>query len=49
MIYIDKEYLISQAQERFIDESSQNDNDIIDQIELAQIAIIKAYLGTRYS
>ena len=48
MIYIDKDYLISQAQERFIDESSQNDDEIIDQIELTQIAIIKTYLGTRY-
>lgn len=48
MIYIDKDYLISQAQERFIDESSQNDDEIIDKIELTQIAIIKTYLGTRY-
>jgi phage gp36-like protein len=48
MIYIDKDYLITQAQERFIDESSQNDDDILDQIELTQIAIIKTYLGTRY-
>lgn len=49
MIYIDKDYLISHAQERFIDESSQNDEDILNQIELAQIAIIKTYLGTRYN
>lgn len=49
MIYIDKDYLISQAQERFIDESSQNDDEILDQIELTQIAIIKTYLGTRYN
>jgi phage gp36-like protein len=49
MIYIDKDYLISHAQERFIDESSQNNEDILDQIELAQIAIIKTYLGTRYN
>jgi phage gp36-like protein len=48
MIYIDKDYLISHAQERFIDESSQNDDDILNQIELTQIAIIKTYLGTRY-
>ncbi len=48
MIYIDKDYLISQAQERFIDESSQNDDEIVDKIELTQIAIIKTYLGTRY-
>ena len=48
MIYIDKDYLISHAQERFIDESSQNDDEILDQIELTQIAIIKTYLGTRY-
>lgn len=49
MIYIDKDYLISHAQERFIDESSQNDDEIVDQIELTQIAIIKTYLGTRYN
>jgi len=48
MIYIDKDYLISQAQERFIDESSQNDDEIVDKIEFTQIAIIKTYLGTRY-
>lgn len=49
MIYIDKEYLTSHAQERFIDESSQYDDEIIDKIELTQIAIIKTYLGTRYN
>lgn len=49
MIYIEKDYLISHAQERFIDESSQNDAAILDQIELAQIAVIKTYLGTRYN
>lgn len=49
MIYIDKDYLISQAQERFIDESSQYDDSIIEQIELTQIAIMQTYLGTRYN
>lgn len=49
MIYIDKDYLISHAQERFIDESSQNDDTILNKIELAQIAVIKTYLGTRYN
>ena len=48
MIYIDKPYLISFAQERLIDESAQNDDVIINQIELTQIAVIKSYLGTRY-
>lgn len=48
MIYIDKEYLVSFAQERFIDESSQSDDTILDQIEETQIAVIKSYLGTRY-
>lgn len=48
MIYIDKDYLISFAQERFIDESSQSDETILDQIEETQIAVIKSYLGTRY-
>jgi len=49
MIYIDKEYLVSFAQERFIDESSQSDDTILDQIEETQIAVIKSYLGTRYA
>jgi phage gp36-like protein len=49
MIYIDKDFLIAHAQERFIDESSQNENAIIDQIEITQIAIIKTYIGSRYN
>ncbi len=49
MIYIDKDYLISFAQERFIDESSQDDPLILDQIEETQIAVIKSYLATRYN
>lgn len=48
MIYIDKTYLISFTQERFIDESSQSDDAILNQIEETQIAVIKSYLGTRY-
>ena len=49
MIYISKEYLADDTLERFIDESVQNDDAIIDAIELKQIAIIKTYLGTRYN
>lgn len=49
MIYIDKEYLIGFSQERFIDESAEEDMAILDQIELRQIAIIKSYIGTRYN
>ena len=49
MIYIDKIYLSSFMQERLIDESAQNDDDIIDQIEVTQIEIIKTYIGTRYN
>lgn len=49
MIYITKDFLISLAQERFIDESSQYDDEILDQVELTQIGIIKTYLGTRYN
>jgi phage gp36-like protein len=49
MKYIDKDFLIAHAQERFIDESSQNEDAIIDQIEITQIAIIKTYIGSRYN
>ena len=49
MIYIDKEYLVSHAQERLIDENCQNDTSILDKLEVAQIEIVKSYLGTRYN
>lgn len=48
MLYIDKNYLISHMQERLIDESTQNDDTILDDIELSQIEMIKSYIGTRY-
>lgn len=47
MIYLSKEELIDRMKEVFIDESSEEDQAIIDRLELAQIAILKSYLGTR--
>lgn len=49
MIYIDKNYLATHIQDRLIDESTQNDDSILDAIELSQIEIIKTYLGSRYN
>lgn len=48
MIYLVKADLITYCQERFIDESMQGDESILDEIELAQIGVLKSYLGTRY-
>ena len=36
MIYLQKDDLIGLSQERFIDESSQNDTDIIDTMSLSK-------------
>lgn len=48
MIYLTKQNLISYMQERFIDESSERDEDIIDKIEGKNIDLIKSYIGSRY-
>lgn len=49
MQYLIKDDLITYAQERFIDDSSQDDTDILDSLELAQIAIVRSYLSSRYN
>jgi len=49
MIYIDKPYLITHCFERFIDESSQDDPEIIGNTIAAKIALIKTLLSTRYN
>ena len=49
MKYIDKDDLISLSFERFIDESSENDTKILDEIEATQIGIIKSLLASRYN
>lgn len=48
MIYLSKEDLISLAFERFIDESSENNLEILDTVELQNIELIKSYIGSRY-
>lgn len=49
MIYLIKQNLISYMHERFIDESSERDEEIIDEIEGKNIALIKSYIGSRYN
>lgn len=49
MIYISKEDLITLSIERFIDESSEQDSSILDDIELKQIALVKSYIASRYN
>jgi len=49
MKYIDKDDLISLSFERFIDESSENDTEILDDIEAKQIGIIKSLIASRYN
>lgn len=48
MIYLTKEDLITASFERFIDESSQDEQYILDNIEAKKIGILKSYLQTRY-
>lgn len=48
MIYLSKNDLISYCQERFIDESMQDDETILDDLEIKQIGIVKSYMGGRY-
>ena len=47
MTYLEKQDLIDYMQERFIDESSQENETIIDKLELKQIEIVKSYIGSR--
>lgn len=48
MIYLEKEDLITDSFERFIDESSLDENFVLNNIELKVIGKVKSYLGTRY-
>lgn len=48
MIYLSKENLISGAFERFIDESSEDHADVLDQVELQNIELVKGYIASRY-
>lgn len=49
MVYITKADLITYCQEKFIDESLQGNENILTELEVTQIDIIKSYLGTRYN
>lgn len=49
MIYLTKEDLITSSFERFIDESSEDNDEVINGVELQNIELIKSYLGTRYN
>lgn len=49
MIYLEKDDLIVQAYERFIDESSEDQPNILDDTEARAIAYLKTVLGTRYN
>lgn len=48
MIYLIKDNLITHAFERFIDESSNDFEDTLKNIELENIGIIKSYLSAHY-
>lgn len=49
MIYLEKEDLITDAFERFIDESSKDDPTVLDKAEARAIEFIKTMIGTRYN
>jgi phage gp36-like protein len=49
MIYVTKDDLIAQSFERFIDESSLDNAEVIDKAELRNIELIKSYIGSRYN
>lgn len=49
MKYLSKQNIITLIHERFIDESSDNDLDILGEIEAKNIALIKSYIGSRYN
>lgn len=48
MIYLEKDDLITHAFERLIDESSNDFEDTLKNIEKENIGIVKSYLGSRY-
>ena len=49
MIYLNKDNLISLAFERFIDESSDDNENILDTVESQNIELIKGYIASRYN
>lgn len=49
MIYLEKEDLITDAFERFIDESSKDDETVLDKAEERAIAFVKTMIGSRYN
>lgn len=48
MIYLTKEYLGTYAFERFIDESTQDNEQTLTNIEASNIALIRTYIGGIY-
>lgn len=49
MVYLTKEDLISSTFERFIDESTEDQEETLGLVEGENIELIKSYLGTRYN
>ena len=49
MIYLEKKDLITDAFERFIDESTKDDPTVLDKAEERAIAFVKTMIGTRYN
>lgn len=49
MVYLTKEDLISSTFERFIDESTEDQEETLGLVEGQNIELIKSYLGTRYN
>ena len=49
MNYLTKDDLITSTFERFIDESSDDHDDILEKVETQNIELIKSYIGTRYN
>ncbi|MFC3333843.1 phage protein Gp36 family protein [Flavobacterium palustre] len=49
MIYLEKKDLITDAFERFIDESSKDDETVLDNAEERAIALVKTMIGSRYN
>jgi phage gp36-like protein len=49
MIYLEKEDLIADAFERFIDESTKDDPTVLDKAEERAIEFVKTMIGTRYN
>lgn len=48
MLYLVKEDLITASFERFIDESTLDQAETLDNVEAQNIALIKSYIGSKY-